>query len=724
MSTTEVEGRPGPDGWSAGGPDLQALNDEQLLALTRRAASGTVGMSPEDCLETIEALHLLSRRLEGLRLHATRELAARTGEELLARQDVADPAELSRTARDRWRARAKSVTATEISVLTGMGRGAARQLVAVALAPVSTSGPVRDALAAGVATWAQVEHFWRKASQLPHEQAGVVSRALFTTTRGEPGVPAQDPGPADDERAGDGVDDGPSTSPTDVAVERLDPEGNLTDMPWHAQQFVQAVQREVTRARATDPEAEAAERAQLHRARTAYGIVDDDGTGQVVITGDAVSTSACVDRLHVLARRARAAGDERTESQLRSDIARALLLHGTLPLPAALRSDPAGRPSKVPAPPAGLTFAAPADPAPRCSTTPDELADLVTPDDIASLAQILAGAPTCELQVVVPWPALAPELGSTDTAPETGSSGSPPTGSAPLPLLPGVSRVVGRAPHFLTPQATRDLLRTPGTTLHRLLTDPRDGRCVERSITRYRPDATMRTQVVAADLLSRAPDGTLPVRDGQLDHVTEYLLGGPTSEHNLQGVDTVFHALKTQTFWDAEIDATRTVTWTSLLGRRYRTRPHDYRQYLGYPHPETGTDASRRASTGTSTSQGMSGTVTPAERRHLASLLVYAALAQRPERGRLEAPDDDPDSDTHLLDDGHRAVWVRQTRQRDGRRVSGPRPGTPTPERLLRTPPGIVLRSAHWTDPFTRRDSGTQGPPPGAREDEDDAPPF
>ncbi|WP_299517565.1 hypothetical protein [uncultured Serinicoccus sp.] len=706
MSTTEAEGRPRPDEGSGGGSGLATLDDEQLLALTRRAASGTTDLSPEDCLETIEALHLLSRRLEGIRLHATRELAARTGEELLARQDVADPAELSRTARDRWRARAKSVTATEISVLTGMGRGAARQLVAVALAPVSTAGPVRDALAAGVATWAQVEHFWRKASQLPHEQAGTVSQALFTTTRSRPreGAGAEDQSSGDGEQAAGQADDDPGAAALDVAVERLDPEGSLTDTPWHAQQFVQAVQREVTRARARDPEAEAAERAQHHRARTAYGLVDDDGTGQIVITGDAVSTSACLDRLYVLARRARAAGDERSESQLRSDLATALLLHGTLPLPASLRPGP-GTPSSE------TTVDAPARPTTGCSTTPDELADLVTPDDISSLAQILAGAPSCELQVVVPWTTLIPGTSTgTGTATGMGSAGS---GPADPPLPPGVSRVVGRAPHFLTPQATRDLLRTPGTTMHRLLTDPRDGRCVERSVARYRPDAAMRAQVRAADLLSRAPDGTLPVRDAQLDHVTEYLLGGATAETNLQGVDTVFHALKTQKFWDAEIDATRTVTWTSLFGRSYRTRPHDYRQYLGYPEP---------GSTSATSTSG-SGAPSVAERRHLASLLVYAALAHRAVRGRLEAPDDDPDSDSHLLDDGHRAVWVRHTRQRDGRRVTGARPGTPSPDRLLRTPPGAVLRSAHWTDPFTRP-APESGARPPVREDEDDAPPF
>ncbi|WP_147899737.1 hypothetical protein [Serinicoccus profundi] len=296
---------------------LACVSEGELLERVRLALAGAEGMSPETCLDALEAAHVMIRRLEGARMHAARELAARTGEELLGRQGVVDPHELSRTARERWRARAKSVTAAEISALTGLGRGAARQLVAVAVSPASTRVPVRDALRAGVATWTQVEHFWRLAGQLPHEDAGDVARSLFATT---------------DTLTREGhADDGSGTP--GVAVERLDPDGALNDGPWGAKQFVQALHREVTRARSADPEAEARARAARHRARTAYAIVDDDGTGQVVITGDAVGTTACADRLYLLAKKAHAAGDERTEAQLRSDIARALLLHGTLPLP-------------------------------------------------------------------------------------------------------------------------------------------------------------------------------------------------------------------------------------------------------------------------------------------------------------------------------------------------------------------------------------------------------
>ncbi|WP_202879597.1 hypothetical protein [Serinicoccus kebangsaanensis] len=235
MTATAVQGgsadEPGVGGAGHDGSALSGLTDEALLALVGPLLSGREGLSADECLDGIEAAHLLARRVEGARLHGAGELAARTGEELLARQDVADPAELSRTARDRWRARAKSVAAVEICALTGMGRGAARQLVAVALAPVSTRGPVRDALRAGVATWGQVEHFWRKASQLPHEDAGQVAQALFRTQ--ETLRRGADAGADPD--IGDAAPDLSS-----LAVERLDRDGNVCDAPWGAKQFVQA----------------------------------------------------------------------------------------------------------------------------------------------------------------------------------------------------------------------------------------------------------------------------------------------------------------------------------------------------------------------------------------------------------------------------------------------------------------------------------------------------
>src|SRR5690606_6982145 len=142
------------------------------------------------------------------------------------------------------------------------------------------------------------------------------------------------------------------------------------------------------------------------------------------------------------------------------------------------------------------------------------------------------------------------------------------------------------------------------------------------------------------------------------DHVQEYLLGGATSETNIQALDRPWHALKTERFWDAVMDTSRNVTWESFWGRLYRTRPHDYTQYLSRrrppgsaPQPDgpAATDSSREPAT--DRAQGSPADpdeLTRDEQRHLASLLVYAALAHRAPGDRLEAYDDDPDSDAEI----------------------------------------------------------------------------
>ncbi|MFK5584113.1 hypothetical protein ACI3EX_11840, partial [Ornithinimicrobium sp. LYQ131] len=558
MATQPIEEGAGSDRAGQVGPAGAGGDLAVLLERVGTLQSGVQGMGAGECLEVLEALHRLSGVVDAVRVDVVAQLAARTGEDLLARAGVGEPGELSVTARERWRGRCKSLAATEVAALTGMGRWQARQLVAVALAPKAVSGPVREGLVAGVVTWGQVEHFWRRAGGLPHEHAADVATALFATgtTADKVTVERLTTSSPDDTDSGSG--------------------GGVSTQPWPAKVYVEALEREVTRAQGRDPAADAAHRAQVHQARCAYGVIDDDGTGQVIITGDAASTAACVDRLHVLARRARLAGDGRTESQLRSDIARALLLHGTLPLPdLAHHPRPHGDGSHGDL---GDDYGLDTD---------DDLSGLITPEEIASLAQIISGTPTYDLQVVIPWdattntaavsvpccrctgqtglavPAIAdeavhPSTMAFDPPPQRRSTSpwpsDPPTPPDPgADVIPGVGRLVGRFPRFFTTGQMRQMLLAPGTTLHRVLTDPADGRCLERSIARYTPDTAMRTQVIAADLLSRAPGQTLPVRDGQLDHVHEYLLGGATTEANLQGLDTVFHALKTQKFWHAQI---------------------------------------------------------------------------------------------------------------------------------------------------------------------------
>lgn len=703
---------PGPDGVLR--TDMPPVQDrlphdvatllDQLVVPLRRG-----GLSGQDAVEALHAAHVLGGVLEAAVLHATRELAARTGTEQLKMKDVADPDELSKTARERWRTTTKSLTATEVHVLTGMGKGTSRERVAVALAPELSRLAVDQGLSAGLARMDLVLAWWRRCSRMPHEHSTSIARALFGTD-----VPADD-----------------------VAHERLTPEGEVTTGPWAKSEFHKALERLALQHEGHDPVAQERDRQARHARRDAFGIVDDDGTAKIVITGDAVSVTGALGRLQGMAFKARQQGDQRTESQLRSDIARALLNHGVLPLP-----DLGPEPS------------------------------LITPHDIEKLIDVLSGMPAHEVQVIVPWDALTGSaalsspagVNAAPTLDQAPSPGQPPPpdqratpgqpasthtaapgealGTVPQPRPSGVGEVLGRFSRYLTPAEVRRIAGRPGTTFYRLLTDTADGRCLERSITAYAPDAAMRAQLRAADVTSRAPGSTAPASSCQLDHVLEYLLRGPTAELNLQTLDVPFHALKTQKFWDAEMDASRDVRWESFWGRIYRTRPHDYRQYFAWAMaggaatsedpPASSAEDPSASSSDPGGHDGASSAEVTVDQRYLASLLVYAALAHREPGGRLEADDDDPGSDEAIL--GLReAIWLRRTTN-SGRRVTGPRPGTPTPEELVDTDAQTVLDRADWVEAVAEavpRRAGTDADDEGAdgrgdedRDVEDPPPPF
>lgn len=636
-------------------------------------ARGFVGVPPrsagtdpdgEACLDALEAVHALTCLLDAARLHAAGVLAARTGERLLDREGVAEPGELSRTRRERWRARAKSVSAGEVATLTGWGRGRSRELVAVALAPAPVRTAVTQGLQSGIVTWAQVEAYWRAARRLTPDGAAEVATRLLAT----------------------------AITPEQAHPDRRDPDGTLRTTPWPAQQYHAALAQEIARHRPDDPDTRRREPGAAHAARDVYGIIDDDGTGQVVIKGDAASTTACVERLSDLARRLRATGDPRSESALRADIARALLLHGHLALPTPAPGD--------------------------CSEADgsgSELDDLLSPADLARIAQVVNGAPAYHLQVIVPWDSLAgrPVLtmpcgcgGCRCAGPgqERPTKDGPPTAPGeqhpdPVSVREGVGRVLGRQPVFLTGSELRAAALAPGTTLSRILFDHADGRCLERSLARYRPDKAMRDQIIAADVFSRGPGAMVPAGACQLDHVHPYGTGGDTTEGNLQAVDNTSHHAKTAGDWDAVINARRDVTWTTFWGRVYRTRVHDYRQYLTTGVP-TGPGSRSATLVESLDDLGLTSSGPPNvdERRYLASLLTYAALTSRQAGERLEAPDDDPDSDTSYLSGRNPVIWIRHTRASDGAKVSGPHPKTPAPEQVIATPASTILEADHWTD--------------------------
>ena len=219
----------------------------------------------------------------------------------------------------------------------------------------------------------------------------------------------------------------------------------------------------------------------------------------------------------------------------------------------------------------------------------------------------------------------------------------------------GAAEVLGPMPFWITDGHARELALWPDTMLHRFVTDPYDGRFVERTIEPYKPDTDMRRQVIAADLYSRAPGSrTTGAHAGQLDHVIPYGWGGgKTSELNLALLAIPPHQFKTLGHWKVEIGTRRDMTFTTLLGQVTRSRVHDYRQYLerrlngvdagGGAGGETGGGGSTGAggeagedgSTGAEADARSSRGTEPERRRwarrDLASRAVYAALAAQDE---------------------------------------------------------------------------------------------
>ncbi len=545
------------------------------VAHTRRRVASEDQISSAALLQAAQGARMIQGFADAVGIQAARSLADRAGRELLARRGASSPEELSLTARQRWRAKTKSVVAHELSVLTGYGIGACHLRVAFALAPCEAVATTEASLARGDVDWRAVSESWQRCRSMDVEQARSVAEAVFA-------IPAE--------------------------LDRRE--------SWA--EFQRRLAREVARVEGRDPQKAKERRVAALATREVYGELCDDGLGRYVISAGGTSVAAASERIETIARRARKAGDERSLAHLRSDTAMALLVHGVLPLPE--------RPTELLAP------------------------------ETHDVCRIISGLPVATVEVVVPvgaWSGGAAGGSAADVGP-------PDSLAAEIP---------GHG--FLTPEHVRELAADPGSTLHRLLTDPADGRLVERSIAAYRPDADMIAQVRATDRSCRAPGCVVPAHRCELDHERPYgAAGGSTCEPNLNAKHRPHHQLKTEQFWSSVMDSTRHVTWTTLFGKIYRTRPHDYRQYCdpGGRQPSHSI-AARNPLT--------------IEDADLRNQLVYAALSARTAGDDwLEARDDGEDctdgmGTTHPLTVFHRS---------GGRRRPGPPPGQPTPEEVLAHP--------------------------------------
>ncbi len=596
-------------------------------------------------------------------LEAVADLIAAVEVAVLERKGLIG-AELRRSQARVVDAEVRRLAVAEVEVALGFSVTEARHVVAVVSSGSELLGLVMDALRRGEVSWWMVRSFWDRTASLGPEARLLVAWALF------------------------------GKDAATAAEERLDPDGELRVGPWPQSCFDAALGREVEACRGQDVAGEREARRRAYARRRASVRLHEDGTATLSVTGPAATVVAAGQRVDRCARVLRRAGDSRTLQQLRADVTEALLLYGTfaLPSPAPDAQSPDSTSPEPPSPapsspattgstgPAGSPTVCPAGTcaAGRCSpeSCPGIVDDVLAPEDLEHLARVINAQPAVQLQVVVPVDTLrlgfpicsgcAQRLDIEDqpatvvrprpeSGPDRRSTREPGEDSAldldpyPDPGPPGrglVGEALGPSPFFLSPGHARELALLPGTTMHRLLVDPADGRLVERSIAAYRPDAEMRRQVLAADVYSRTPGSRLGGHAGELDHVTPYgWAGGPTSEVNLALLARQPHRFKTQGYWHLSLGARRDLTVTTVLDQIVTTRVHDYRQYL---HVRDAEDLD--------------------DRRDRANRLTYAASAQDP-RTRLGRAGDGYVTVTHVGPDGSRRP--------------GPHPDHPTLDDLL-----------------------------------------
>lgn len=175
-------------------------------------------------------------------------------------------------------------------------------------------------------------------------------------------------------------------------------------------------------------------------------------------------------------------------------------------------------------------------------------------------------------------PGAAPPDGPGDAVPTPGptaDAGTPSRGGggllgAPLGWMPGFG--------YLDAEHVRAVTVREGSVWQRLVADPTTGHAVTVSPHTYRPTASVARFVRARDGIARDPGtGEIPADRCELDHLVPFDHGGPTTPDNLQSLSRKGHTRKTKRQWTAQAHPDGTIHWTSLLGQRYTTTPHDYR---------------------------------------------------------------------------------------------------------------------------------------------------
>ena len=284
-----------------------------------------------------------------------------------------------------------------------------------------------------------------------------------------------------------------------------------------------------------DPAAAKARREKAAARRRLTAELIEDGMGILALHLPAEQVVAVADRIELLARAMRQAGDDRTLDQLRADLAaEALLRHGYGPCPihvAPVAEEPGSEaPSRAQPKEQG-----------ECGCAPL--------------------APPASVWIVVPFEVAAG-------------------------LSEGPSELPGHG--WVSAEHARHIITAPGSVWRWLAVDHVTGRALELGTDRYRPTPAMIEQVRALDGHCRGPGCTVDARRCDIDHHTAWP-EGRTVVGNLGPLDRRrHHQPKTAGLTACDPvgePSQRGLRWRTLTGRDYITYPKSWTEALRDPGP-------------------------------------------------------------------------------------------------------------------------------------------
>ena len=145
-----------------------------------------------------------------------------------------------------------------------------------------------------------------------------------------------------------------------------------------------------------------------------------------------------------------------------------------------------------------------------------------------------------------------------------------------LPTLLGLAENPAELTGYGPIPATAARALAADGTWQRLVLEPVTGKILDLGTTRYRPTQAIRDHVLARHTTCTFPTCQVLTHRSDLDHLTPYARGGPTSTDNLHPPCRRHHQLKTLHHWKTHPEPDGAITWTDPHGRTFTNPPPNH----------------------------------------------------------------------------------------------------------------------------------------------------